>query len=85
MHSVANSAPQKVNSMREEVPVPSPEPAIGAFTPAAFGDKPATIAVLLQRKTAARPAGILAWADIFGEFPQARRHIRSVTRSDHRT
>lgn len=44
------------------------------FTPAAFGEKPTTIAILLQGKAAAPPTGIPAWADIFGESLQGRRH-----------
>ena len=40
------------------------------FTPAAFEEKPTTIAVLSQRKGTAPPTGIPAWTDIFGESLQ---------------
>lgn len=43
---------------------------------AAFEEKPATIAVLVEGKTAVRPTSTLAWTDIFGESLQGLQGVR---------
>ena len=68
---------QPVSAVNRRVPMPA---TTGLSPPGAvaFEEKPTTIAVLVQRTTAARPTGIPARAGIFGESLRSAWRVREL-------